>query len=92
MTEVIIVTKKGFMKRIPLDWVRVMGRTAKGLRILKLHDNDEVVSAILRKGVIEEIKKEKDSAPAEIAEITNSPSPQTDTEESSHGIEKTRDN
>jgi len=53
MKEIIIVTKQGFVKRIPLDWIRVMGRTAKGLRIIKLYNEDEVIAATVVTGINE---------------------------------------
>ena len=43
--EVVIVTKNGMCVRFDVSQVRDMGRTAAGVRGIRLDDNDEVVSA-----------------------------------------------
>jgi len=42
--KLVIVTKKGIIKKIDLKEIRVMGRGAKGIRAIRLEENDEVVA------------------------------------------------
>ncbi len=44
MQYVVIVTKKGKIKRFYLENIRPMGREAKGIRGITLDDGDEVAS------------------------------------------------
>ncbi len=45
--EIILVTRKGMANRFKEDQVRVMGRTARGVRGLRLNSGDEVVSLLV---------------------------------------------
>src|SRR5690606_20384152 len=50
--DIMIATKQGYLIRFPEDQVRLMGRTAAGVRGISLRDDDEVVSMeILEKGL-----------------------------------------
>ncbi|WP_096272253.1 DNA gyrase subunit A [Paucisalibacillus globulus] len=50
--DIMIATKNGYLIRFPEDQVRLMGRTAAGVRGISLRDDDEVVSMeILDSGV-----------------------------------------
>jgi DNA gyrase subunit A len=42
---IMIVTKKGTMIRMPVDGVRVTGRSAQGVKLIDLDDDDVVMSA-----------------------------------------------
>ena len=43
---IIITTAKGMVIRTPLDNIRVMGRAAQGVRIVKLHPGDNVTDIV----------------------------------------------
>lgn len=43
MKILIIITKKGRIKKIALREIRIMGRGAKGVRAITLNEGDEVV-------------------------------------------------
>lgn len=45
--EIILITKKGMMIRIPTDDIKPIGRLASGVKGIGLKDEDEVVSAII---------------------------------------------
>lgn len=50
--DIMIATKEGYLIRFPEDQVRLMGRTATGVRGISLRDDDEVVSMeILEEGL-----------------------------------------
>ncbi|WP_042147635.1 DNA gyrase subunit A [Paucisalibacillus sp. EB02] len=50
--DIMIATKHGYLIRFPEDQVRLMGRTAAGVRGISLRDDDEVVSMeILENGL-----------------------------------------
>ena len=42
---IMIVTKKGTMIRMPVDGVRITGRSAQGVKLIDLDDGDVVMSA-----------------------------------------------
>ncbi len=42
----VIITKKGMMKKLNEDTIRAMGREARGLRCIGLKENDEVVGVV----------------------------------------------
>jgi DNA gyrase subunit A len=51
--SIIITTAKGMVIRTSLDHIRVMGRAAQGVRIVKLHQDGDYVTDLVR--VVEEI-------------------------------------
>lgn len=50
--DIMCITKNGITIRIPAKYISVIGRNTQGARIMKLEDNDEVVSAakIIKEG------------------------------------------
>jgi len=53
--SIIITTAKGMVIRTSLDHIRVMGRAAQGVRIVKLHEGDYVTDMIkVKEGIGEE--------------------------------------
>ncbi|MGD9780854.1 MAG: DNA gyrase subunit A [Kiritimatiellia bacterium] len=58
---IMIVTKKGTMIRMPVDGVRVTGRSAQGVKLIDLDDDDVVMSAT-------PVEPEDEEAPAPSAE------------------------
>ena len=42
---IMIVTKQGTMIRMPVDGVRITGRSAQGVKLIDLDDDDVVMSA-----------------------------------------------
>ena len=42
--ELMMITSKGIMIRIPVKGIRVMGRATQGVRVITLKDKDSVVS------------------------------------------------
>jgi len=60
-----IVTKQGTMIRMPVDGVRITGRSAQGVKLINLEDDDVVMSATLVEPGEEEPSPAADAAPAE---------------------------
>ena len=58
---IMIVTKMGTMIRMPVDGVRVTGRSAQGVKLIDLEDDDVVMSAT-------PVEPEDEEAPAPSAE------------------------
>ena len=56
--SIIITTAKGMVIRTSLKNIRVMGRTAQGVRIVKLHDGDNVTDLVKVHEAVEEIDGE----------------------------------
>jgi len=42
--DLMIITKKGLTIRIPVNSIRVMGRAAQGVRVIKIKEDDEIAS------------------------------------------------
>lgn len=42
MKYVVIITKQGLIKRVKIEDIRPMGRTAKGVKGITLNEGDEV--------------------------------------------------
>ena len=42
--DILIGTEKGQVIRVPVDSIRITHRTAKGVRVIKLYENDSVVA------------------------------------------------
>jgi len=57
-TDILAISKNGITIRVGLDTVPTLGRTTKGVRIMKLTDGDAVASV----GIIEETVKEEEPA------------------------------
>ena len=63
---IMIVTKKGTMIRMPVDGVRVTGRSAQGVKLIDLDDDDVVMSAT-------PVEPEDEEAPAESGAAPGNP-------------------
>ncbi len=63
---IMIVTKKGTMIRMPVDGVRVTGRSAQGVKLIDLDDDDVVMSAT-------PVEPEDEEAPAEAGAAPGNP-------------------
>jgi len=63
---IMIVTKKGTMIRMPVDGVRVTGRSAQGVKLIDLDDDDGVMSA-------PPVEPEDEEAPAEAGAAPGNP-------------------
>jgi len=57
--EVMIITKNGMIIRCPVKGIPVLGRQAKGVKIIKLSEGDEVVDVALIAGEKEENGREQ---------------------------------
>ena len=44
--SIVLITKNSFVIKIPIDDIRITGRTAAGQKAIKLKENDEVIQAI----------------------------------------------
>ena len=42
--DLLVTTKSGMVVRIPVSEIRVQGRATKGVRIMRIDDDDEVMS------------------------------------------------
>ena len=63
---IMIVTKKGTMIRMPVDGVRITGRSAQGVKLIDLDDDDVVMSAT-------PVEPEDEEAPAEAGAAPGNP-------------------
>jgi len=67
---IMIVTKNGTMIRMPVDGVRITGRSAQGVKLIDLVDDDVVMSAT-------PVEPEDEEAPPPIAGDSAPPPPET---------------
>lgn len=49
MDEIMITTRSGVMIRMPMEFIRVMGRATQGVRVIKLDESDHIADlAVVR--------------------------------------------
>ncbi len=71
--DLLVVTNKGVIIRVPLEQVKVASRNTQGVRIIKIAEGSVVSSiAVVEKDetVEEEIKKQEENEPQEVVNVT----------------------
>jgi|AntRauTorcE11897_2_1112592.scaffolds.fasta_scaffold00016_104 DNA gyrase subunit A len=58
--DVMLITEKGIIIRTPATTISLIGRNTKGVKVMKLHDNDRVVSVATGEGQTEKELEEQD--------------------------------
>ncbi len=67
--ELMMITKKGVIIRVPVDGIRISGRNTQGVRVMNLDAGDKV-------GDVARVVKEDDAAESEAAEASASGAPE----------------
>ena len=77
--DLMIITKKGLTIRIPVNSIRVMGRAAQGVRVIKIKEDDEIASVakIANRGEMENQNRQQDESPNDASQ-TNTENPQNE--------------
>jgi len=77
--DLMIITKKGLTIRIPVNSIRVMGRAAQGVRVIKIKEDDEIASVakIANRGEMENQNRQQNELPNDASQ-TNTENPQNE--------------
>jgi len=73
--ELLIITKQGIVIRQPIDTIRETGRTAQGVKLINL-DNDDSVAAVAK--ILQEPEGDEDAKPAQLSLDGEEPEPEED--------------
>ena len=64
LEDVMLISDGGTLVRVPVDQIRSMGRSTKGVGVAKLRDSQQLVGAVLTEKYIEEAEDTEEGTPA----------------------------
>ncbi len=83
--DLMIITKRGITIRVHVDQIRVMGRAAQGVRLIKLSDKEEIAA-------VAKVPKEEEEETVEDTEVINGVENTSDNNQEDTGSEEESEN